>query len=82
MAALNWLSRGALLGGIYGRPVVFANTALYFISALVILRAVSRAPSVTGLWVLAVPAVALAGVYSWLLYRGPFEKELATRRGG
>lgn len=82
VAALDWLSRGTMLGGIYGRPVVFANTALYFISALVILRALSRAPSATGLWALAVAAVLLAAVYGWLLYRGPFEKEFAARRGG
>jgi hypothetical protein len=81
VAALNWLGRGAMLGGIYGRPTVFANTALYFISALAILRAASRAPSATGLWALAVPAVLLALVYGWLLYRGPFEKEFAARRG-
>lgn len=82
VAALDWLSRGTMLGGIYGRPVVVANTALYFISALVILRALSRAPSATGLWALAVAAVLLAAVYGWLLYRGPFEKEFAARRGG
>ncbi len=30
VAALNWLSRSAVLGGIYGRPVVLANLALQF----------------------------------------------------
>ena len=80
MAALDWVSRFAMLGGIYGRPTVFANAALYFISTLVILRAASRSPSSTGLWVLAVPAVALTVAYGWLLYRGPFEIELAERR--
>jgi hypothetical protein len=39
VAALNWLQRAAVLGGIYGRPVVLANVALYFISALSLLRA-------------------------------------------
>ena len=82
MAALNWVSRLAMLGGIYGRPTVFANAALYFISALAILRAASRTPSSTGLWVLAVPAIVLAVAYGWLLFRGPFERELAERRSG
>ncbi|HET7620665.1 MAG TPA: hypothetical protein VFK39_02070 [Gemmatimonadaceae bacterium] len=82
VAALNWLGRGALLGGIYGRPTVFANTALYFISALVLIRAATRAEAPAPLLVLAAPAVALALTYGWLLYRGPFEKELAARRGG
>src|SRR5688500_16672827 len=37
LAALNWLSRSSVLGGVYGRPVVAANLALYFISALVLI---------------------------------------------
>jgi hypothetical protein len=43
MAALNWLNRSTVLGGIYGRPVVMANLALYCVSALVLLRAAERA---------------------------------------
>ena len=82
VAALNWVGRFTMLGGIYGRPTVFANTALYFISALVMLRAASRAPSSATLWALAAPTVVLAVAYAWLLYRGPFEKELAQRRAG
>jgi hypothetical protein len=80
-AALNWVGRFAILGGIYGRPTVVANAALYFISALVLLRAAGRAPTSPALWALAAPAVVLAVAYTWLLYRGPFEKELAQRRG-
>jgi hypothetical protein len=34
VAALNWLRRRAVVGGIHGRPVVFANLVLYFVSAL------------------------------------------------
>lgn len=38
LAALDWLQRSALLGGIYGRPVVTSNAAFYFIAAMVLLR--------------------------------------------
>jgi hypothetical protein len=82
VAALNWLGRAALLGGIYGRPTVFANTALYFISALVLIRAATRVEAPAALLALAAPLVALALTYGWLLLRGPFEKELAERRSG
>jgi len=81
MAALDWLSRSTMLGGIYGRPVVFANAAFYLIGALTVLRAASRAPTSIVLWAVAVPLVVLAIAYGWLLYRGPFEKEMAQRRG-
>ncbi len=68
MAALSWLGRDAVLGGIYGRPVVMANFALHFISAMTLLRA--------GLIVLAIPAVLLAIVYGLLLFRGPLPGDM------
>lgn len=78
-AALNWLSRSAVLGGIYGRPVVLANLALYFVSALAILRAASRASSPGTLWVLAVPPTVLTVAYGALLVRGPPARDLDAR---
>ena len=39
IAALNWLQRSALLGGIYGRATVSANVVVYVVSALSLLRA-------------------------------------------
>jgi hypothetical protein len=63
LAALNWLSRSSVLGGIYGRPVVAANLALYFISALVLIDARH--------WFVALPFAILAVIYGWLLRRGP-----------
>lgn len=72
LAWLNWFSRGTVMGGIYGRPVVMPNLILYFVSALVLLRAMTRADHpLTLLWLL-VPATGLAASYGWLLYRGPF----------
>ena len=72
MAASNWLQRASILGGIYGRPVVFGNLALYFVSALSLARAVGGgAPPI--LWVALVAMAALAAVYAALLLRGPFD---------
>jgi hypothetical protein len=79
-ASLNWLQRSALLGGIYGRPIVSANLGIYFIGAMVILRAAQRSGFPRGLVMLAVPAVVMAVVYGALLLRGPFERNLAAGR--
>ena len=38
LAALNWLSRGLVLGSIYGRPAIIAKLAIYFITAIVLVR--------------------------------------------
>jgi hypothetical protein len=80
VAALNWLSRSALLGGIYNRPVVFANATLYFIGTMVVLRAASRSPGETALWVLGVALAIPAVAYAWLLFRGPIEADLQKQR--
>jgi hypothetical protein len=73
VAALNWLQRGAVLGGIYGRPIVLANLALYFIGGLALLRALLDGGVSQVLWLATAPALTLAAVYGALLFAGPFD---------
>jgi hypothetical protein len=74
VAAMNWLQRDTVLGGIYGRPVVFANVVLYFVSALSLLRVLVGGSARPALWAACVPAVVLAAAYAALLLRGPFDQ--------
>ena len=71
LAALNWLSRSTLLGGIYGRPLLLANLSLYFISATVLLKVSTGGDAAAGLWFVAFAVALFAGVYGVLLFRGP-----------
>jgi hypothetical protein len=80
VAALNWLGQSTLLGGIYGRAMVLTNTALYFISAMVLLKIILRHDTPTALWLVAVPIVLFAVTYGWLLLRGPFERDFEMHR--
>ena len=73
MAALNWLNRSALLGGIYGRPVVFANLAVYSISALSLFRSLVGDAASRVLWSIFAITAILAAVYGVLMLRGPFD---------
>ncbi len=81
LAALDWLHRSTLLGGIYGRPVVMSNATFYFIAAMVLLRRMVGREAPGALWIVAVPVVVLAAVYVWLLRRGPVERDLEMYRG-
>ena len=80
VAELNWLNRSTLLGGIYGRPVVAANMALYFVSALVLVSAAGRAGFSSVLWPLTTATAVLAIAYTVLLFRGPSAGDLSARR--
>jgi len=79
VAALNWLNRSTLLGGIYGRPVVAANMALYLVSALVLFRAAGQAGFSSALWPLGAAAAVLAIAYAVLLFRGPLRRDLGAQ---
>ena len=72
-AASNWLQRRAVLGGIYGRPIVLLNLTLYFVSALSLARALMDGAVRPLLLVVALLAAALAAAYGMLLLRGPFD---------
>ena len=74
LGAANWISRTSVLGGIYGRPIVMGNTALYLVSGLSLLRALADGTAPRGMWVPCAIALALAGVYGALLLRGPFDR--------
>ena len=75
IAALNWLSRGSVLGGIYGRPIVMTNAVTYFITTTVLLRA----PFAGALVAAIVPGI-FALLYGLLLFRGPFSAD-RSRQG-
>ncbi|NUO64320.1 MAG: hypothetical protein HOQ11_06785 [Gemmatimonadaceae bacterium] len=81
LAAVNWLQRAALLGGIYGRPVVMANAVLYLVSGLGLLRALIDGAAPRAMWVACVIALAFAIVYGALMLRGPFDRLRNTEIG-
>jgi hypothetical protein len=57
-AMLNWMAKGAVMGGIYNRPVTIANFAHFFIGALAIIKALIAHPDLPLIiWI-------VGGVYS------------------
>ena len=73
IAAFNWQSRSAILGGIYGRPIVYANVLLYMVTALGVVKAALDAQASVWLWVVVAPSAVFALFYGALLLRGPFD---------
>jgi hypothetical protein len=68
-AAMNWIARGAALGGIYGRAVVAGNHAHFTIGALVLLgRVLDAGADQPVLWTITGCYVAGACVFSYLQF--------------
>ena len=69
VAALNWYTRGQSIGGIYGRPVVFANLMLYFVATTTLVKMAGWRPG--AVLVAALVAGFMTAVYGSLLFRSP-----------
>jgi hypothetical protein len=74
LASLNWTSRAQIIGGVYGRPMVYANVLVYTISALSVFRVLMRGDGPRLLWLLALPMAGLAVVYGAVMLKGPFDR--------
>jgi hypothetical protein len=72
IAGLNWNQRRMIVGGIYGRPMVLANLALYLISACSLARPAMLPGAPLALRLLTLLGGVLALTYAALLVRGPF----------
>jgi len=68
------------IASIYGRSVVSANAAFYFIVAMVLVQIVTRRDASAATWVIVVPVIVFAGIYGWLLFRGPLERDFESYR--
>jgi hypothetical protein len=69
-AMLNWMSRGATIGGIYGRPLVVANLVHFMMVAIVLVRwAAAGAPP--GIIVLAALYTLFAACFAAVMFGSP-----------
>lgn len=72
-AALDWVGRAAVYGGVYGRPIVVGNFVFAAIASLTLLRLVVDTPTAAG-WVLVAAFLVYWLAYAQLLYRPPFDR--------
>jgi hypothetical protein len=72
---LNWMARGSVMGGIYGRPLVMGNL-LHFVTAGLAIS--SRVSELSSLWAPAVVYLVFGAGFGLLLVRHP-TRPAATR---
>lgn len=69
-ALLNWMAKGTIIGGVFGRPVAFGNLAHFLIGALAILKVTSGNPA-PWVWPAAVLYTAFALAFGLVVFRHP-----------
>ncbi|MDB4949392.1 MAG: hypothetical protein JWM27_2041 [Gemmatimonadetes bacterium] len=70
-AALDWMSRHTLIGGIYGRPVLTANLLHFLCAALACGKLVAGTPAARFLWPVALVYAVFAAGFGALMFRDP-----------
>ena len=79
-AILDWMSRGSLIGGIYGRPVALANLCHFLIAALALLKAVGAGERSAAIVVAAVVYALLAVAFALVVFRHPLAADPAPEK--
>ena len=78
-AVLNWMWRGNLIGGIYGRPVTIANLLHFVAAGLAMVKVVWRGSEPPFLSSLAAFYVVFAVSFAIVLFRHPVDSSNSTK---
>jgi hypothetical protein len=72
---MNWIGRGMMLGGVYGRVLVYGNFAFWLMTFLVSLRGRLSGFSNAFFWIEIAASLGFAVAFGVMLFRGPLEHE-------
>lgn len=71
-AMLNWTAKGAIIGGIYNKPIAIANFTHFVVGALALLKAISVDQTLPYfIWVLAGIYAVFAILFGFIFFKHP-----------
>ena len=71
-AMLNWMSKGSLIGGIYGRPKAIANLTHFVIAGLALIKGILSNPSLSYIiWSIAIIYSIFAILFGIVAFKHP-----------
>ena len=70
-AGLNWMGKGNLIGGIYGRPVAIGNLLHFLVAAIALFKSVSVMGGPRFLWPIALGYASFALGFALIVFRNP-----------
>jgi Fe2+ transport system protein B len=73
-AMLNWMAKGALIGGIFAKPISMGNGIHFFAGAMAIIKVASKTTMTPLLWVLMVVYALYAACFLYVGFTAPGNK--------
>lgn len=70
-AILNWMAKGSLIGGIYGRPVALGNFLHFLAAGLALIKAAPSMPAQAFAWTVAIVYALLAIGFARVMFLNP-----------
>ena len=71
-AMINWMAKGAIIGGIYNKPLAIGNFTHFFIGALDLIKAAANNPSLpAGVYLLTGLYAVFALLFGLIAFRDP-----------
>jgi len=74
-AMINWMTRAAVMGGIYSRPIAMGNVIHFTIGALVLVKGLRVVPISAGLVAVTVVYAIFAMLFGIVLFRHPIKED-------
>ena len=74
-AMLNWMSKGSIIGGIYGRPIAIANLTHFVIAGLSLIKGTMANPGLSYvIWSIAIAYSIFAILFGIVAFKHPVSK--------
>ncbi|MEC7935184.1 MAG: hypothetical protein VX922_03215 [Candidatus Neomarinimicrobiota bacterium] len=74
-AMLNWMSKGSIIGGIYGRPIAIANLTHFVIAGLSLIKGTMANPGLSYvIWSIAIVYSIFAILFGIVAFKHPVSK--------
>ncbi len=70
-AMINWMSKGNLIGGIYGRPIAIGNFTHFLIGALVLIKLILNGTDLSIIWIGSIAYSIFALLFGYVTFTHP-----------
>ena len=79
-AAMNWMAKTVLIGGIYARPLAIGNFAHFMIGAFALMKYAFDAQNLWIIWIAAIIYSTFAILFGIIFFTNPLKKNISAEK--